>query len=94
MYRTKCQTVGEKHPKQENGDQCYAQQSNLGRCNRENITDQVTVILGKAVTAQRGSKDADRNGSAGKNADQGICCMVAAAADKGKQKCLTKYREE
>ena len=78
--------IGSKPPENHDTGQHQSQQTELPRCDGENISNQVSVILGEAAAANCGNKDAERNRCTGKHTDNGVRCLVTLAADKGKQK--------
>ena len=53
--------------------------------NDANVANEIFIVFGETATAQSGGKNTQGHSTAGKNTDEGICCLIAAAADKTEQ---------
>lgn len=79
------QAVAVENPENDYRQQHQRQHSDLPRRDGENVADEIFIVPGKAAAAHGGNENAQRNGGAGKHANQGIRRLIGAASDKGKQ---------
>ena len=81
------QPVGEQDPEEEYCEQNQCQSADFTGGDGENVADEVSVVFCEAAAAQGGDENAQGHGSAGEYTDDGIRCLVAAAANPGEQEC-------
>ena len=71
-------------------ENCHSQQ-NQSQCsdlcggNGKNVANQILIVFGETATTHGGYKNTECYRCAGKYTDQGVGCLIAAAADKTEQ---------
>ena len=85
MNGYQCKAIAEQNPKYNDCNQYHGKQTNLVGRYRKNIADKVLIVFCEAGAAERSNEYAQSNGGAGKDTNQCIGGMIAAASYKRKE---------
>lgn len=85
MNGDQCKAITKQNPKYNDCNQYQGKQTDLTGRYRQNIADKILVVFREAGAAERSNEYAQSNGGAGKDTNQRIGGMIAAASYKRKE---------